>query len=281
MTVFRGHVVPHSKSGPNIIAYLVGFRIDQSRLNAQHKAWCDAEIVGPALRHEASTPDRVVSADTCWQISLCGTASRTGNWAHNLALSRRRVEATADYLLERLGESSVVFAIDRTWVGELQAIVKGTPDETEDPLDRAVLISVRKVRTPPPKQQPLPPAPVLRPSWAPTAAPCAYVRLNLDYLLIVKHAWSASMGGFRDDGSAQTTSPDRDRMRSALKAKGWTDKRALELAESGPYTRAPPGEAVGMSSVVGREIKRVREQLAHCTPDDPGNLMATGVFRQR
>jgi hypothetical protein len=88
---------------------------------------------------------------------VAGLASRTDSDAHNLALSRRRVDAVIQFLRKE-SPNNFRTAVELP-VGERAAKLAGVPDNTEDEYWRAVVISVWSFPSPPPAviPRPLPP----------------------------------------------------------------------------------------------------------------------------
>lgn len=146
-------------SSETLIAYLYGFDIDESSLKTAHKQWLDRHVVSLILTH--ITTFRLTKSKGSIVVWLLGTTSRTAGHGYNKWLSKKRSEAVEDYLKKALKGTNDLVKFDTTGLSEYVAAVRGKENETEDPLDRAVLVYVQKVSTkpdPPKVKRPDPPA---------------------------------------------------------------------------------------------------------------------------
>lgn len=116
----------------SVTGLLFNFDIDSDVVKSEHQAWLERNVV-PLL----GVKDAI--------FSLKGSASRSGNNAHNMDLSERRVNNVKKFLLSRGGRAeqlSVVF------VGEEEAALAGKKDGGEEAEDRAVAVAVIVPRGP-------------------------------------------------------------------------------------------------------------------------------------
>jgi hypothetical protein len=120
--------------GPGLWGRIYNFNIDDGALKPEHRTWLNTHVV-PMLEGGGA-------------ISLYGATSRTASNAHNRTLSESRVSAVLSHLN---GMVQGNFATRRVVAeGEMRAMARGQPDETEDEWDRAVIILVTRQPTPPP-----------------------------------------------------------------------------------------------------------------------------------
>ncbi|HJQ55350.1 MAG TPA: OmpA family protein [Vineibacter sp.] len=124
-----------------IAVKLANYDVDGDSLKPQHEIFLQTEVI----------PHLMSSANHVW---LFGFASRRGAAAHNMQLSRRRVDGVVNYLLHRGVRPS---QIQSRAEGERLAFGK----KEEDASDRAVGVLVMpRAKDAPPPQQPPPPPPV-------------------------------------------------------------------------------------------------------------------------
>ncbi len=110
-------------------ALLFNFDIDDATVKQQHRDWLDANIVA-SFRNSPSD-----------EVLLQGTASQSGASDYNLGLSRRRVEAVQNYLIQRGVPRG---QIETSWTGQQLS----TSTSKEDPHDRAVKVLLESARLP-------------------------------------------------------------------------------------------------------------------------------------
>ena len=135
-------------NGNATIAYLHGFGIDDAQLQHEHKNWLATHVIS-RISIDAITM-RVTKSRQFFMIWLLGTTSRTASRAYNKTLSENRARAIETHLNQNLKGHAPYVKIATTGLSKYAAAVKGKADETEDPLDRAVLIYVQKLATPQP-----------------------------------------------------------------------------------------------------------------------------------
>ena len=116
----------------SVTGLLFNFDIDSDVVKSEHQAWLERNVV-PLL----GVKDAI--------FSLKGSASRSGNNAHNMDLSERRVNNVKKFLLSRGGRAEQLSAV---FVGEEEAALAGKKDGGEDAEDRAVAVAVIVPRGP-------------------------------------------------------------------------------------------------------------------------------------
>ncbi len=125
--------LPVRPNPPAIVSGLLfNFDIDDDTVKLEHIMWLEINVV-PLLRSPGL------------QISLRGTASRSGAADYNKKLSDRRVEAVKNHLLGR-GAPAAAFA--GIGAGEGDADLAGQKDGTEDERFRAVGLTLRRTGRP-------------------------------------------------------------------------------------------------------------------------------------
>jgi outer membrane protein OmpA-like peptidoglycan-associated protein len=125
-------------------ARLYDFSVNLADLKPAHKFYLSSLV--PLVRPSAGH-----------YVVIHGMTSRTGTESHNLELSQKRMMAVRDYL-KSIGVPSSHMMI--LFSGEGLAV--GTTDE--DPLDRAVVVTITDPPPPPPKPKP-PPIPIDIPTF--------------------------------------------------------------------------------------------------------------------
>jgi hypothetical protein len=116
----------------SVTGLLFNFDIDGDVVKDEHLAWLERNVV-PLL----GVKDAI--------FSLKGSASRSGNNAHNMELSGRRVNNVKRFLLSRGGRAE---QLSTAFVGEEEAALAGKKDGGEDKEDRAVAVAVVVPRGP-------------------------------------------------------------------------------------------------------------------------------------
>ena len=127
---------------------LYGFEIGSASLLFYHRIWLDNHVV-PVLAGGGT-------------VGMTGLASRSGSAAFNQGLSVRRAKAVLQHLRLSVGRQ-LSYSLDAEFevkgvngVGEELARQSGQKDGTEDPYQRAVLVTAWSRPTPPPPPQPKP-----------------------------------------------------------------------------------------------------------------------------
>lgn len=140
----RGKVARDSRyNGPGMIkASLYNFDIDGAEAKEDHVAFLVSEVI-PKLTGNRG------------HIWMQGAASQSGSDAHNLRLSRRRVENVAGLLRAR-GVLDRQMQLDA--VGESMAVGHAREDEADRAVQLVVIPTARE--SPPPAQRVPPPPPV-------------------------------------------------------------------------------------------------------------------------
>lgn len=126
---------------------LTNWDIDSDELKPEHRDYLDRAVIPILAGHDARA----------W---LKGSASHSGSDEHNLALSERRVNAVAAYLI---AHGVTAAQINLSWTGEADA----TPQVNEADDDRSVSILTAPLVAPPPPVPP--PRPPTTPARTPTA----------------------------------------------------------------------------------------------------------------
>ena len=118
--------LPTQDSATAFTGVLFNFDIDGDTLKPQHRAWLNEHVV-PQLGDPGLT------------IDLRGETSNTGDAAHNLDLSRRRIAQVRAFLN---ANGPVRAAITENAAGNADAIGRGEQAGAEDELLRAVIVKV-------------------------------------------------------------------------------------------------------------------------------------------
>ena len=144
----RVHIVSKWADG-RLCAYLYGFPIDKSDLQAEHKTFL-TRTAAEVLVHWSARGSK--PQDFC-QFWLHGTTSRSASVKHNSALSDRRSSAVQAYLESELkqGRIRVPTRMVTTGLTEAVALLTGKRDGTEDPLDRSVILVAQWFSVPNPQ----------------------------------------------------------------------------------------------------------------------------------
>ncbi len=174
-------VIPTSKNGlvakavtsPGVAAYLYDFDIDGYDLKKNHKDWLDLSVVS----HVKKSP-------VVWQAFLDGTASYTGEFKHNVALSAQRVEQVKNYLEAKFAGQS--FDIQTSAFGYTSAMASGKKYGKEDERDRAVVVVVQEKSKPKPPPPPPPQIAIPLPKLP---------SLSVDDYFMIRMLGGASIGG--------------------------------------------------------------------------------------
>src|SRR5262245_60499903 len=92
-TMNRIHVVNSWKQG-ELAAYLFGFDVNKSHLEAEHKSFLHQTLadVFQQWGNRKANPN-----DVC-HMWLVGTASRSGTWRHNSPLANARADSVRKFL---------------------------------------------------------------------------------------------------------------------------------------------------------------------------------------
>lgn len=249
--------------------WLTGFDVNSAQLKPPHRQWLRWAIVEPVKSNALLPTPR---HNLVWVV---GEASRTGPFRYNLQLSQRRAKSAARYLESQLSSASVPEqAAGQNWdiatlgAGEVPAVIKGARDDVEDALSRAVLVMHRQYD--PEKQQgkPAPPKKIEQPEWK---IPCCYAKQEIAYFTALQEAWSMALShGFQDTGDGRTAKPPREWTIARLKVHGYTNDRAWELYEDGPFMgpfmRVRLEDVAGVTNRIGRLIKQAESWLEDCAP---------------
>jgi hypothetical protein len=286
MVDIPGRVLEVQRGSGWKIAYLYGFKVDRAVLRRAHLAWLSANVV--KVVHSAKISAALAPLPpTTWHIWLCGTTSKTGSDAHNLALSKRRARAVETHLGRKFGPGAGDVQIHTGWVGEFLADVRGRRERDEIPFDRAVIVALAMQPygasvTPPP------PAPVDRDNIVGSA--CCALQQEHEYLSVLYDAWNlvvttSSPGKPRldaqgepvDNASGPMIGPHSTFQRS-LELQGWSPKRAEYLAKHGKHTQAQIDKVFDKMEEIKRDLKQIEEEKRHCTQTDPLDLCRTGEY---
>ena len=133
-------------------AWLRGFDVDRAGLKPRHKAWIERKLVKSLLAD--------ASGDLKWWVWIVGATSRTGSISYNAKLSRKRGEAIASYVTQKVAGLTVEWNPLITAASELPAIAVGREDEVENFMDRAVFVAATRSKRKPPPPPHAPPKPV-------------------------------------------------------------------------------------------------------------------------
>lgn len=117
-------------------AHLANFPFDSTELRTEHRKWLDKRVIRPIQR----TP--VTFGKGLWKIELSGMASKVGDEAYNLDLSKRRAQAVKNYILERTAGAPLSFGGES--LGESMPFDEGIADND---MDRAVEVFAELQKT--------------------------------------------------------------------------------------------------------------------------------------
>ena len=117
--------VPRPGARADLAARLFNFDIDDARLKAEHQEWLRSNVVAAFRRFPGSG------------LFLQGSASRSGANAHNLDLSRRRVEAVRRFVADQGVPAGQILT---SFTGEELSSFRSSEDE-RDRAVTAVLLS--------------------------------------------------------------------------------------------------------------------------------------------
>lgn len=226
----KGRVADLSE-GQWVKAFLYNFKADSHELRPEHKKWLEDQIWQRAAV-DTSNPDLYRQSNDYWAFWLCGTASRTGNFQHNWALSRRRAKAVETWIEQQFRD--LRFRVKDFWTGEALSAVQGHPDKNDDPMQRAVIIAARLVKG---DERPIEPPPLEKPKVS-YYIPCCYAYQLVALGSAAQESWVPELGGVARGGSPKlglgniTAQPDRNRAVVNLKSWGFSNDRAWELYRS-------------------------------------------------
>jgi outer membrane protein OmpA-like peptidoglycan-associated protein len=135
-----GTLVDDSSNEHFNAGWLFGFDINRDRLKHAHMRWLDQAVVAPIKKMDAMWKRRMKCDDSLWKIWIVGAASRTGSAGYNQRLSKKRGASVEKYLKSKLRGVQVPWKTDIVASGESTAMYRGSKDEVENLLDRAVLV---------------------------------------------------------------------------------------------------------------------------------------------